>query len=375
MKKLKVLQVNKFYHPVTGGVERVVQQLSEGLCEDSDVQVLTCTPKGPGERTVVNGVPVRRSGSLGVAFSMPVSLPFLFDFSRMSKEQDIIHLHLPFPLADLALLLSGYRGKVVLWWHSDIVKQKKLLVLYGPLLHWMLRRADAIIVATQGHIDGSDFLPEYQSKCHVIAFGVEPSIMEKSTRYLQAAPVKRTDTLAFLFIGRLVYYKGCDILLRAFAAANLPNSSLTLVGSGPLLETLTQLAATLNISHQVTFLQGLDDAALADQIAACDVFVLPSVAKSEAFGLVQIEAMAYQKPVINTNLPSGVPHVSLDSITGLTVEPSDVEALSKAMRWMAEHPTERMTMGIAGRKRVEEQFTLPKMLEKTFAIYQQLCGQ
>ena len=372
MKQLKILQVNKFYYPVTGGVERVVQQLAEGLSRSTDTIVLTCQKKGTGKTETINGVTVRRCHSFGVKFSMPLSLSFFGELRRWGKDCDILHLHMPFPLGDLALLLSGYHGKVVLWWHSDIVKQKKLLMLYRPLLDWTLRRADAIIVATEGHILGSDFLPLYRDKCHIIPFGVEPVIMERTATFLAETPVPNQNDLAFLFVGRFVYYKGCDILIQAFAKSGIKNTTLTMVGEGPLSDELYTLAERLGVADRIIWKSGLSDTALAEEFAACDVFILPSVAKSEAFGLVQIEAMAYAKPVINTRLPSGVPYVSLDGVTGLTVNPTDVAALAKAMKWMADHPEQRHRMGQAARKRVEEEYTMASMLERTMQLYQSL---
>lgn len=375
---LKILQVNKFYAPITGGVERVVQQLAEGLRDKTHMAVLACQKKGPTVRETIGGVPVLRCHSFGVAFSMPVSLSFLYQFRREAKKTDVVHLHLPCPLTDLALLLSGYRGKVAVWWHSDIVRQKKLLALLRPLLKRTLRRADAIVVATQGHIDGSDFLPAFREKCRIVPFGVEPSIMQQADAYLarkkEGLPVPGNPPVSFLFVGRFVYYKGCDVLLRAFAKAALPDVALILVGDGPLKGELKALAKELGVERQVRFQSGLDDNALSREFAACDVLVLPSIAKIEAFGLVQIEAMAYGKPVINTNLPSGVPHAGIHGATGLTVAPGDADALAAAMKRLAENPEERREMGRAARKRVEERYTMERMLAGTLELYEELAA-
>ena len=110
---MKILQVNKLYSPHIGGIERVIQDISEGLSDRYDIEVLVCQPKGRTADEVVNGIKVRRSGSIGTYFSMPVSIPFLFHFRKMARAADIVHVHLPFPLGDLACLLSGYKGKVV----------------------------------------------------------------------------------------------------------------------------------------------------------------------------------------------------------------------------------------------------------------------
>ena len=129
MKKLRILQVNKLYHPWIGGIESVAKTAAEELCGETDMTVLVCQPKGRGVREKVNGVDVVRAGSLGMKFSMPISFSFPFLVRKYAKNADILILHDPFPLGDLAVLMSGFRGKVIVWWHSDIIKQKRLVKL------------------------------------------------------------------------------------------------------------------------------------------------------------------------------------------------------------------------------------------------------
>jgi glycosyltransferase involved in cell wall biosynthesis len=370
--KIRVLQVNKFYHPVTGGVERVVQQIAEGLNSNVDMTVLACQKKGPGINEKINDVRVIKSGSLGTYFSMPVSFSFLRDFSRLSRNVDIVHIHMPFPLADVAIFLSGYKGKVVLWWHSDIVKQKKLLLFYLPFLKWLLKRADLIVAATEGHIDDSAFICNRKDKCVVIPYGVDKQIMELSDQSRPARPKDNADTFSVLYIGRLVYYKGCDVLLEAFSKVR--NAQLTIVGEGPLRSSLEKQADVLGISKKVDFISFLDYRGLAEKLAECDFLVLPSVERSEAFGLVQIEAMAFGKPVINTDLPGGAPMVSLDGITGFTVPPNDAEALATAIQRIIDEPELRERFGKAAYKRAREEFSMDKMLSSLFKEYKKLMN-
>lgn len=376
--KIRVLQVNKLYYPVTGGIERVVQQLAEGLCEDTDTKVLVCRKKG---RTIVEqiaGIEVTRASSMGMLSSLPLSVSFLWKFRRMAKDRDIVHIHMPFPLGDLACFLSGYKGRVILWWHSDIVRQKKLMKLYRPLMEWLLRRADCIIVATQGHIDGSEYLKPYQDKCRIIPFGVDPKIESEADRwYEEGGPPERsqekTAVVKYLFVGRLVYYKGCRTMIEAFVQAAKRNDRIRLdiVGTGPLEPELKRQTEELGLTDQIHFHAGVSDDELIGFFKECDVFVLPSLQRSEAFGLVQIEAMAFGKPVINTNLPSGVPYVSLHGETGLTVEPGNTAELAEAMEYLAEHPAERCQMGERARERMEEQFRMETMLKRVLRLYEE----
>lgn len=367
MAGLRILQVNKFYPPHIGGIETVIQQVSQGLKDRAEVSVLVCQPKGRGVREVCDGVPVTRCSSWRTVASCPVSFSFFREFRRMAKEADVIECHLPFPLADLACLLSRTKKRVVIAWHSDVVKQKKLLALYKPILRAFLRRADAIIVATQGHIDGSAFLPPFRDKCVVIPYGIP------TAEYLQApaAPIL-TEKLRgkplrkLLFVGRLVYYKGVDVLLRAFARTE--GCALFLAGEGVLEPQLRQEAQTLGVADRVFFLGRLTDAQLRAAFRDCDFFVLPSVANSEAFGIVQLEAMVYGKPVINTALPTGMPLVSIHGETGLTVPPGDETALADAIRTLAEDDALREAYGAAAQRRVLEHFELDNMIDGVYRV-------
>ena len=367
MTGLRILQVNKFYPPHIGGIETVIQQVSQGLKDRAEVSVLVCQPKGRGVREVCDGGPVTRCSSWRTVASCPVSFSFFREFRRMAKEADVIECHLPFPLADLACLLSRTKKRVVIAWHSDVVKQKKLLALYKPILRAFLRRADAIIVATQGHIDGSAFLPPFRDKCVVIPYGIP------TAEYLQApaAPIL-TEKLRgkplrkLLFVGRLVYYKGVDVLLRAFARTE--GCALFLAGEGVLEPQLRQEAQTLGVADRVFFLGRLTDAQLRAAFRDCDIFVLPSVANSEAFGIVQLEAMVYGKPVINTALPTGVPLVSIHGETGLTVPPGDETALADAIRTLAEDDALREAYGAAAQRRVLEHFELDNMIDGVYRV-------
>lgn len=368
MDKIKVLQINKLYYPAIGGIERVVQHIAEGLKDQVDMSVLVCQPKGPGSEDNINGVPVKRCSSIGIFFSMPISLSFLRELKRQAVGKDILQFHAPFPLGDLALLLSGYKGKVVLYWHSDVVKQKKLMLFYRPIMNRFLKRVDAIIVSADGVMNGSSYLEPYKAKCVTIPFAVNPDFEQKGRDYLRYAEKNKEQYAKFLFVGRLVYYKGVDVLLQAFS--DVQNAELTIIGNGILEDELKCYTKEHNMTDRVHFLGKVDEDRLHREFAACDVFVLPSVAKSEAFGLVQQEAMSYGKPVINTNLPSGVPEVSLDGVTGLTVEPGDQTALYQAMQWIVDHPDKRIEFGQAARDRVDKNYTLGVMMRRMKQLYE-----
>ncbi len=363
--KLRILEVNKFYFPHIGGIETVIQQRTEVFSKrpDAEVKVLVCQEKGRGCTETIDGAEITRAGSLGTYFSCPLSLEFLWKFRKMAKWADVIEFHTPFPLGDLALLLSGYKGRVVIAWHSDVIKQKKLLKYYKPILMRFLKRADAIITATEGHINSSAFLPEFREKCHIIPYGLDAKPYDSAEVFpILTRQCGNPGFVKFLFAGRLVYYKGADVLLEAFRKVR--GCELFLCGTGPLEEELKEKAAGL----PVHFLGKLTDEELKSAFADCDVFVFPSVENSEAFGIVQQEAMVYGKPVINTSLPTGVPYVSLHGKTGLTVPPKDADALAEAIRTLAEDAGLRREYGVNARKRVLEEYDCERIMEKIFEV-------
>ncbi len=373
--KLHILQVNKAYYPHIGGIETLVETFSGEFSKraDAEVEVLVCTEKGKSHHETIDGVSVEYAASFGTYFSCPLSFDFLKKFRKLSRWADVIEIHTPFPLGDLACLLSGFRGIVVVAWHSDVVRQKTLLRFYGPLLRWLLRRADAVIVATPGHIESSAFLPAFREKCHVIPYGIDvDAYLAVPRKPILQAKLSAPENVRFLFVGRFVYYKGIDVLLDAFAKT--AGSELFLVGTGTPEEMahLTEKISASGITKRVHFLGNLSTPDLRAAFSDCDIFVLPSIANSEAFGIVQLEAMVYGKPVINTNLPTGVPYVSVDGESGITVPPEDIEALAAAMQRLTDDPALREKYGAAAARRVAEHFQEKDMISETFALMETL---
>ncbi|MBP0971887.1 MAG: glycosyltransferase, partial [Oscillospiraceae bacterium] len=274
----RLLITGKAYDPHIGGIETVMQQTAESMRKYAKTKVLCCRDDlGMTKKDRIRGVPVTYSGSFGTVASCPVSLSYFGDFRRKVMLADTVELHLPFPLADLALLLSGYKGRVVVAWHSDVVRQKLMLRLYKPLMKWLLKRADAILVATQAHIDSSPYLRDFREKCVIVPYGIDPAVYEQRP-HLTPLQNHLHDKSAkkILFTGRLVYYKGADVLLEAFARTR-ENAELFLAGNGVLEPELKAKAQALGIAERVHFLGRRMTPELRDMFADCDIFVLPSV--------------------------------------------------------------------------------------------------
>lgn len=372
MDKLKVLQVNKLYSPWIGGIESVAKMVGEELNNKTDMQVLVCQPKGKGSKELVNGVRVTRAGSFGILFSMPISLSFPFLVRKYSKKADVIVLHDPFPLGDLAILLSGFKGKVVVWWHSDIIKQKKLLKLINPIIHGILKRADAIFTTTEGYIEGSVYISKYREKCRLVPYGIDTkAYLKADLKPILTKELLFPESKKILFVGRLIYYKGVSILIEAFK--KVQNAELFIVGTGSDEESLRAEASC--IGEKIHFMGNLSDVDLKSAFSDCDVFVLPSIEKSEAFGIVQLEAMVYGKPVINTDLNTSVPYVSLDGQTGITIKTGDVCELADAMNCLISDNELRRKYGTNAANRVLSTFDKDMMIENIYNQFKKLTEE
>jgi len=208
-------------------------------------------------------------------------------------------------------------------------------------------------------------LPSYRERCRVIPFGIPVEQFQHCDPTEVARIRDQYGPRITISVGRLVYYKGLEHLIQAM---NKVQGRLLIVGDGPLRAKLEHQVRAQGIGDRVVFLGNLKD--LIPYYHAADLLVLASIARSEAFGVVQLEAMACGKPVVNTSLPSGVPYVSLDGITGITVPPANPEALAKAINLLLDDPIRRAQYGNAARRRVQAEFNLELMTRRTLQLYQ-----
>jgi glycosyltransferase involved in cell wall biosynthesis len=366
-RKLKVLHVGKFYPPHMGGIETHLQALCRELQKTTDVRVLVASDDRRTEEDICDGVPVSRLANLCTLFATPLCLGMVQRIRR--SDADIVHLHWPNPAAGLAYLASGHSGRLVVTYHSDVVRQRVLGALFEPFLHAVLRRASAIVVASPNYLASSPILAKHRERCVVVPYGIEVNSLDgcnpESVRQLRHQHGERV----IVSVGRLVYYKGFEHLIRAMLRVD---GRLLIIGEGPLRATLEKLAQSLGLSEKVVFLGKVDD--LVPYYHAARIFALASVARSEAFGIVQIEAMASGLPVVNTALDSGVPFVSQNGVTGLTVMPGDAVGLGDALNLLLNDAALRQRFGQAARKRAAEEFCLQKMTARVLDIYDQVTN-
>ncbi len=333
----RLLVVNKAYWPHLGGVETVARQLAEGAAAAGfEVDVL-CLADADAEEEL-SGVRVHRIRMTLKVGSAPLAWSFLKKYSELAERADVIHFHVPNPIGELALLLRG-RGsakKVLCTYHSDPLRPKWAAAAYQRLLRAFLDRCDSVVATSPNYIQSSPVLKPIETRCTVIPLGVEverfskvnPDAVARCDEMLEGLPRPRV-----LFVGRLVYYKGVDVLLKALA--QVPGVSCVVVGEGPLRGKLTSLAENLGISGRVRFLDPLPEDLYPSIYHCADLFVLPSVERTEAFGIVGLEAMAAGLPIITTELGTGTSSYNQDGITGYVVEAGNVESLLEAIRKLA----------------------------------------
>lgn len=360
---ITVLHVGKFYPPVPGGMEQVVESLCHATRGDIDSRVLAFNTEARTVRENVRGVPVTRVGTIGAVGSVPIALSLAKELRDV--RADLMVLHEPNPWALLSLAIVRPSIPLAIWFHSEVVRPAlQYALFYHPLVRIVYSRARRIIVSSPPLGEHAAALAPYRDRLAVVPFGIDASRWDATpaiARRVAAIRAAGSGPL-ILFAGRMVPYKGVDVLLRALAGLD---ASAVLVGDGPSREGWRALAGELGVEGRVHFAGAVPHDELVALYHACDVFVLPSVTRAEAFGYVQLEAMACAKPVVSTTVPSGVPWVNRHEETGLTVPPGDAAALGNALRRLLDDPALGARLGAAGRRRVLTDFTIERMGART----------
>ena len=365
--RINVLHVGKFYPPAPGGMERVVQLLCEGEQSTTDSRVLVANTRIGTVRERWQGIDVTRVSSVAAIGSVGVCPTFPVELWRAKRDVTVIHE--PNPLALVADWASAQSGPLVVWFHSEVMRPRwKYRLLYRPFLRRVLRRASRIVVSSPNLAEHAAELNEFRDKCIVIPFGIDVERLRRTPEVdRQAGEIaRRYAGPRFLFVGRLVPYKGVDVLLEAMRTVD---GTALIVGDGPLRASLEAQAGTLGIRSRVHFLGRLPDDDVVAHLHGCDALVLPSTTRAETFGVVQLEAMACGKPVVSTNLPTGVPWVNRHGETGLVVEPGDAPALASALTRLGTDAGLRIRLGEHARVRVMEHFTAGRMAADSSALY------
>ncbi|MFD2598312.1 glycosyltransferase [Sphingobacterium corticis] len=371
-KPLRVLQVGKFY-PIRGGVEKVMYDLTMGLSRREIHCDMLCasTENYTGGDVVLNafGRVIVVPTQIKLAATM-LAPQMIFKLRKIAKSYDIIHIHHPDPMACLSLFLSGFSGQVILHWHSDIVKQKKLLMLYKPLQDWLIRRANIIIGTSPVYVQESPFLKKVQHKTTYVPIGIEALNPDK--KISNSLRKKYGDKKIVFALGRLVEYKGYTHLIKAMSLLD-DSYQLIIGGKGPLKEDLTRLISDLNVEHRVELINYISDEEVASYYDISTLFCLSSTQKTEAFAIVQIEAMSLGKPVVCAHIDgSGVSWVNAHDKSGMVVEKENANALAGAIRMITNDQSNFDRLSRGAKDRFNSLFTEEAMIKNTLEIYKKL---
>ncbi|MDC8098924.1 glycosyltransferase [Chryseobacterium rhizosphaerae] len=363
---MKIVQTIKYFEPSKGGMESVAKNLVAGIKKNNpnfDVTVV-CNNHEKNDKTIVEnvlGVDVVRFKSFFYK-SQPIS--FLFKgLKRILGEADVVNHHYPFPTMELALLKNIKileKKNFIITWHANIQNSRWSWIenFYNPMIKRLLEAASTIIVTSPQLFEYSQILKPYQDKVEVIPLSFEPHNEIVSPKIL-------TGKLKILFVGKLREYKGLKFLIEAVKNLDV---SIDIVGNGEQEGELRTMINFTNQQEKIKLHTDVNDVELKNYYKNADVFVLPSINEAEAFGVVQLEALSYALPVINTNLKSGVPFVSLDNVTGFTVAPSNTIELEKAIEKLILNPTLYASFSKNALDRAIE-FSNEKMVEKYLNVY------
>ncbi|MBC8449719.1 MAG: glycosyltransferase [Chloroflexi bacterium] len=365
---MNILHVYKDYHPVLGGIENHIKWLAEAQAERGhEVTVLVTSLDRHSSECFENGVRVIRAARLAHVASTPLSL----SFPRLLRSQrpDIAHLHFPYPVGELSQWLLGRARKTVITYHSDVVRQQTILRFYRPLLGRVLRHADLIIPTSPQYMESSPYLRPWREKCRVVPLGIPLGPFLADHQQEAVALRREYGQPLLLCVGALRYYKGLQYLIQALP--QIPRANLVIVGRGPLRAEWENIAQQQGVAKRVHFAGQVDRETLPVYYQACDLFVLPACMRSEAFGLAQVEAMASGKPVVGTELGTGTSFVNQHGETGLVVPPRDPDALAAAINELLADGERRQAMGRAARARAAAEFSLPVMVERVLAAYEE----
>lgn len=371
----RILHISKLYAPNEGGIEKISKLVVESL-PNYEHRVICFSSDRKGYTDVINGVVIKRVGVPFSLFSQQISLGIFFSLLSLIRQfkPDLIHFHAPNPLVMFYLnILKPRTCKLIVHWHSDIIEQATLYKIVQPMERFMLKKADSIIATSPNYMTHSKPLAPFVSKVTVVPCAIDPAEYDRGKlsqqEWIRISEKYKGKKVVF-FVGRHVTYKGLTYLLRA--ERFIKSDCVILIGgTGP----LTKQLKLENQSARVEFLGRLSDEALLAYHYLADVFVLPSITKNEAFGLVLAEGMFCETPAVTFVIDgSGVNWVNLHGVTGLEVENGNVEMLAKAIDELLTNDGMRAEFAHNAKKRVEENFLVGQIDSKLKSLYQELIG-
>lgn len=374
---LKILAFGRFLDERPGGIQSHVEHLFRAMQGTVDYVHLVPTRDWTESREDLHGFPVTRKRGVDVDGTVALSPGLIAEAWRLSRRErfDLVHLHFPDPMTHIASMAVPASIPRVITWHADIVRQRYLLPFYRPFLKSAAERAGAIIAPTPRHRDGSPILSQLADQSHieVVPYGFDLSAFTVPAPTAGRLRAQFGGPVIFT-LGRHVSYKGLDVLVRAMTEIR-SDAQLVLGGEGPLTPDLKRLARELGVADRIHFVGMVPPNQLTTYYQACNVFCLPSVTVAEAFGIVQVEAMASGKPVVSTRLNTGVDYANRDGVTGFTVTPGNSSELAARLNLLIGDQALAARMGAAARERALGVFTLKGMRDATLRVYESAVGR
>lgn len=366
-----IVHFGKFYLPDSGGIESVTFSLATGAAAVGHSVSVVCFEKTSAKRQeFIDGVLVMRTPIMKLVASQPLGLKYFFQCLNSAKNADLVHLHVPNMLGALCALIMNKKVQLLVHWHSDVINKGILGKILGPLESALLRRADSIVATSKVYADASATLAPFRNKINVMPIGVPDAKQqgqELSLPHLIEEKVRGKKIV--LAVGRLVPYKGFDVLIEA-AKHLSPDLVTVIVGSGPLQEALQHAVDVAGVNDRVLLTGRLSDAVLHVLFARAALYCLPSTYRAEAFGVVLLEAMTYGLPIVATDIPgSGVPWVNQHGKSGLNVPVRDPEALAQACNQILWSEELRSRLSQGARQRFLTEFTEELSIKRMIAIY------
>lgn len=360
--KIKITHVAKFAKPHKGGIESFIEMFNSCIKNDNcNIEVLCCSNSDKPSNE--NGVFYNRAKYFFEFAANTFSIDFIYKLHKINT--DVIVYHMPFIFAVIAHFIARPKyNKMIVCYHSDIIGYDKIMRPFWKIYNNFLEQADIIHVQSPQMLENS-MVKNYKNKAVVI-----PYLIDSKSNFdiNKVKEIKEKYNKKIIFaIGRHVKYKGFEYLLEAMKSVE--NSVLLLGGTGPLSKDFKEYILKNNLQDKIKLLGKVADNELGNYYEACDLFVLPSIMQSETFAVVQLEAMKHSKPVINTNLGTGVNYVSINNKTGLTVKPKNSEELANAINKLLNDDNLRETLGQNAQKRVKEIFDINKVKEKYINFY------
>jgi glycosyltransferase involved in cell wall biosynthesis len=387
---MRILHVGKFYPPFAGGMEYFLADLLRAQ-QDLGLEVAALVhheaPGWLGSVPAPADPPPRiyRAPCLGRLLYVPLSPSFSGWLNRAIRDfaPDVLHLHLPNTSAFAALLLPRARRLPwVIHWHADVVASaidRRLALAYGlyrPFEQALLRLSRAIIATSPPYLEASRALQPWRERCVTIPLGLDPGrLVEPDNASLtQAGSLWGAATLRVLAIGRLTYYKGHEVLIRA--SAGLPGVQTLIIGGGEYRPRLERLIQSLNLGDRVRLAGYRSEAEVAALLASCDLLCLPSLERTEAFGLVLLEAMRYAKPLVVSDIPgSGAPWLVRRAQNGILTPPGDAQALAAVFSVLQARPEQRQQLGEAGAQALHREFGIQSVASAINPLYGPVLGE